>query len=144
MSLESGLYIIRNIDKAVGRKQAEDRSLLPKRVVVLPPSVEDPKWEIQKEDSNRYILKVQGAPTANIDRLVFALLQDEESAEKWRIEAVPQHGENRYIITTQDQNEGWVAPEETDDQVKCQPLVATKSLPPQYLPTEVFEIVRAE
>ncbi|THU89591.1 hypothetical protein K435DRAFT_677610, partial [Dendrothele bispora CBS 962.96] len=83
------------------------------------------------------------APTANIDNLVFALLINEDEAEEWRIEAVPQHGENRYIITTQDQQNGWVAPDTLEEQINCKPLVVMQSLPPQYPPTEVFEIIPA-
>ena len=45
MALESGTYIIasKSEDSYVGRKQNEDKSLLPKRVVVLPKGVEAPK-----------------------------------------------------------------------------------------------------
>ncbi|KAF8645996.1 hypothetical protein AX16_007422 [Volvariella volvacea WC 439] len=142
MSLETGRYIIQNGDRGVGRNSTEDRSLLPKRVIVLPPGVRDPDWVIEKVGSDSYIIKARGAPTANVENLVFALLIEEGKAEKWKIEAVPQHGPNRYIIQTHNCNEGWVAPEEPYEQIKCQPLIATKSLPPQYLPTEVFEIVR--
>ena len=44
MALESGTYIIasKSEDSYVGRKQNEDKSLLPKRVVVLPKGVEAP------------------------------------------------------------------------------------------------------
>ncbi len=45
MALKSGTYIIASVsqDSYVGRKQNEDKSLLPKRVVVLPQGVEAPK-----------------------------------------------------------------------------------------------------
>ncbi|THU82753.1 serine protease inhibitor [Dendrothele bispora CBS 962.96] len=145
MSLESGIYTIRNRDNNVGRSLTEDRSLGPKRILLLPQDVkpEEIKWEIEKLDHNSYTLKIRDAPTANIDNLVFALLINKGEAEKWRIEAVPQHGENRYIITTQDKKDGWVAPDAPDEQIICKPLTATKSQPPQYLPTEFYEIVLA-
>ncbi|KAK7448420.1 hypothetical protein VKT23_013683 [Stygiomarasmius scandens] len=142
MSLPSGTYIIRNGDKNVGRRLAEDKSLLPKQVVLLPDG-QDSTWEIENIGNDGYLLKNRNSPTANINDQVAALLIDQESAEKWHLEAVPQHGENRYIITTQDQSKGWVAPEESNEQIKCQPLISTRSFPPLYLPTEVFEIVPA-
>ena len=45
MALESGIYTITSKleDFPVGRNPREDRSLLPKRVVILPKGIEDPK-----------------------------------------------------------------------------------------------------
>ncbi|KAF5366264.1 hypothetical protein D9758_005808 [Tetrapyrgos nigripes] len=142
--LQSGTYVVRNGDFEVGRNLREDRTLLPKPVV-LGPDVQGTTLEIEQigSEGNNYLIKARGAPTANINNLVSALLTNEETAEEWRIEAVPQHGENRYIITTQDQEEGWVAPDEPGAQINCKPLISTKSFPPMYLPTEVFEIVSA-
>ncbi|EEB87837.1 hypothetical protein MPER_14650, partial [Moniliophthora perniciosa FA553] len=83
------------------------------------------------------------APTANLDNLVFALLIEQERAEKWRIEAIPQHGKNRFIIQAENQADGWVAPQEAEQQIMCRPLIIFPSEPPQYPPNEIFEITRA-
>ncbi|KIJ56044.1 hypothetical protein M422DRAFT_150632 [Sphaerobolus stellatus SS14] len=142
MSLEAGTYIIRNGNNSVGRSLLEDLSLFPKPVVLLPPSVTAEDTKINKTDSNGYVIKFRGAPSASIDHRVVALLSEGEEAGQWRIKAVPQHGPNRYIITTQDQDDGWVAPNDPYEQLMCKPLIASLSLPPRYLPNSVFEIVR--
>ncbi|KAK7448421.1 hypothetical protein VKT23_013684 [Stygiomarasmius scandens] len=142
MPLESGTYTIRSCEFNIGRPLAEDRSLLPKRIVVLPEE-QTSVWEIEKISTDTYFLKNQNSPTGNIDNKVAALLIMQEDAVKWRIEAIPQHGHNRYIIITEDRSKGWVASDEPFEQVKCQPLIVGPSVPPFYPQTEIFEIVRA-
>lgn len=47
MTLESGFYVITSKvnhgDEPIGRNLVEDRSLLPKKIFLLPRGVEDPK-----------------------------------------------------------------------------------------------------
>ncbi|ESK88374.1 hypothetical protein Moror_14760 [Moniliophthora roreri MCA 2997] len=141
MSLESGPYTIRNGGRAIGRAQREDRSLRPKGVFVLPPDVEPPVFDIEKLDSGNYTIKAKGAPTTQINNLVFALLIEEERAEKWQIVHIPQHGRHKYIIQANDQVNGWVAPEDPEQQILSRPLIIFPSEPPQYPPNEIFEII---
>jgi len=55
------------------------------------------QWQIEKISTDTYFLKNQNSPTGNVDNKVAALLIMQEDAVKWRIEAIPQHGENRYM-----------------------------------------------
>uniref|UniRef100_A0A0W0FIJ0 Serine protease inhibitor n=1 Tax=Moniliophthora roreri TaxID=221103 RepID=A0A0W0FIJ0_MONRR len=139
MSLEPGLYFIRNGDRAIGRLPQEDDSLEPKAVYVLPDIVERPNFEIKKIDSDNYTIVALGTPngpTAQIDNKVYALLEEQDRAEKWRIVHVPQHGENSYIIRTDDQGRSWFAPEGAEQQIRCRPFM------PPVPPNEIFEIIR--
>jgi hypothetical protein len=52
-------------------------------------------------------------------------------------------GVNGRIVSAHEQNLGWVVPnEELYTQLDVKPLISTKSLPPQFPPNELFEIVR--
>ncbi|KAF8826019.1 serine protease inhibitor [Lentinula edodes] len=145
MSLSAGLYIIRNGDNIVGRRFAEDRSLLPKKIV-LSPSGSNSTWVFEKcgNGSNEYIIKSNGSPTAHIEDNVFAILMDVGEITNWIVEPVPQHSENSYIITTPDRTSGWVAPTEIDEQIACKPLIVMRTFPPRYPPNEVFQIIKVE
>ncbi|THU89585.1 hypothetical protein K435DRAFT_865160 [Dendrothele bispora CBS 962.96] len=59
MSLESGVYIIRNRDNSVNRNLAEDRSLNPKRVVLLPPDAQSE--DIKKKGGKRILNREDSA-----------------------------------------------------------------------------------
>jgi hypothetical protein len=43
------------------------------------------QWRIERLENGRYKLYARGAPTAEIGRLLFALLIDVERAEEWII-----------------------------------------------------------
>ncbi|KAF8643025.1 hypothetical protein AX16_009269 [Volvariella volvacea WC 439] len=143
MTLPSGMYIIRNGRHTVGRNHTEDASLLPKGVVLLPEGIQTPKWVVDNRGDG-YILKADGDPTAPIDKLLFALLMEQERAEKWKVQHVPQLGLRSYIILTHDEREGWIAPEEPNEQIQCRPLIVMPTDPPQYPPNEVFEFIRID
>ncbi|KAJ4476139.1 hypothetical protein C8R41DRAFT_846549 [Lentinula lateritia] len=98
MSLSTGLYIIQNGDNIVGRQFAEDRSLLPKKIV-LSPNGSNSTWVFEKSGDgvNEYIIKSNGSPTAHIENDVFAILMDVGGIMNWIVEPVPQHGENSYM-----------------------------------------------
>ncbi|KAK7047234.1 hypothetical protein VNI00_006900 [Paramarasmius palmivorus] len=145
MSLESGLYIIKNQGKYIGRNLAEDMSLLPKRIVTLPESVQAPRWEVEKKDDNKYILKCQKDATVQFDNLVWAALLPEPLPEKWCIEHVPHHGQNAYVILRENREQGWVVTsEEAYQQIGSKPLIVGLSEPPFYPPNEHFEFVRID
>lgn len=143
MSLESGIYIIQSKSQGgyVGRNSTEDRSLLPKKVVILPQGVEAPKWEIEKLDNGKYAFKTGGSHTAGFDKQLWAVLLPEPIATKWRIEPQPRDGENTYIIVNDD-HDGWTTPSEPYFQLTVESLIATESLPPQYFPRGLFIITK--
>ncbi|KAJ4479548.1 serine protease inhibitor [Lentinula edodes] len=143
MALETGLYTIKNGEKLVGRALAEDLSLLPKRII-LTESERTSIWAIEKSDKeNEYLLISFGSPTTHIENHVFALLINQEQATKWIVKAVPQHGENAYVISTSE-GKGWVAPKELNEQIEYRVLIVGQSLPPRYPLNEVFQITKAE
>ncbi|KAG8996129.1 hypothetical protein FRB94_008554 [Tulasnella sp. JGI-2019a] len=153
MSIESGLYIV--VNKAnghnIGRYPVEDRSLLPKRVMVLPQGVQAPMWIIEKKPDSNYTMKAGGAPASTQNSLLFVSLIDgiPPPAASWCITATPQHGENTYIIELDDKSAGWVVPDTNPDggdlvQVQVKPLISTKSMPPQYPATELFTLIRID
>ncbi|CAL1715316.1 unnamed protein product [Somion occarium] len=107
-----------------------------------------PRWIVERKDKG-YRLKAHEAPTGvEGDRVVAFLIDRATGPEDWIITAQPQHGKNVYIIERQDRSSGWVVKEEGDgtfgDPILAKPLIATKSLPPQYLPTELFTFVRID
>ncbi|KAG8996134.1 hypothetical protein FRB94_008559 [Tulasnella sp. JGI-2019a] len=146
MSLESGTYTIKNkaSGTCIGRNPVEDRSLNPKRVLSLPPGGDAPRWNIQK-DGNDYKMMIRGASATELDGLVKALLMGQQGASKWCITPQPQHGTDMYTVEVADKSQGWVLPtNEPETQVAVQPLISTKSLPPQFRPNALFEITRTE
>ncbi|KAG2010593.1 hypothetical protein CC2G_013406 [Coprinopsis cinerea AmutBmut pab1-1] len=145
MSIPSGTYEItsKENDLHVGRPLAEDRSLLPKRIVVLPKdgSNSDIYWVVEKTDGDTYILKSRGSPVAPLDGKLVADLLGELQDNKWKITAQPQHGENVFTVeNASNTEEGWVVPQDAEElsQVEVRPLIATRSLPPLYPPSELF------
>ncbi|KAG8999308.1 hypothetical protein FRB94_006239 [Tulasnella sp. JGI-2019a] len=150
MTTLNGNFIIRHkaTSYAIGRHLVEDKSLLPKRILSLPQNIEVPKWDI-KHNNGHYTMKARGGTVAAINGSVSALLMEEPDArDKWDITAVPQHGDNTYIIEltveSNDDGQGWMLPEnEPETQIVSHMLVSTKSIPPQYFPNALFEITPA-
>ena len=117
--------------------------------------------------TDTYTLRAVGAPVINIDGKLFAELMDPGLGKNvWEIHAQPQHGKNIFtyvsprtgrpsmsenegtdgvnyrIVSSDDKSIGWVVPnEEPDTQLEVRPLISTKSLPPQFPPNELFEII---
>ncbi|CAL1715321.1 unnamed protein product [Somion occarium] len=150
MSLESGLYIISSQveNRYVGQNLAEGPPLVPKDIFALPEGVRAPRWIVERNDKG-YRLVADRAPTGVLEDRVVALVIDRATGiEDWILTAQPQHGENVYIIERQDRSSGWVVKEDGDstfgDPILAKPLIATMSLPPQYLPTELFTFVRID
>ncbi|GAW08181.1 serine protease inhibitor [Lentinula edodes] len=143
MSLETGRYLIHNGNNIVSRNLAEDRSLKPKRIVLLEPTDKiELTWIIEKSGDG-YILNNRGAPTAPIEDNVFALLVHQEGAAKWTIEAVPRHGKNAYFIKGSD-GKGWVAPDKVGEQIIYRTLIVGPSEPPAIPLNQIFQIIQLE
>ncbi|KAF9445184.1 hypothetical protein P691DRAFT_777752 [Macrolepiota fuliginosa MF-IS2] len=81
----SGPYEIANCNgDIIGRLLTETHDLAPKPVCA---GTTDPHpiWDIRRLENGRYILSNRGAPTANIDDWLFALLQHQEKRTEWEI-----------------------------------------------------------
>ncbi|RPD66161.1 hypothetical protein L227DRAFT_134503 [Lentinus tigrinus ALCF2SS1-6] len=112
MSLKDGIYTITTSSGGhlVGRHWVEDKSLLPKRVVTLHSvGYTQPKWDVHAVGNGNYKIKTGGSYVGVMpDGHVFAfLLEDMIQGSEWKIQHVPQHGDNAYIITKGDGSEGW-------------------------------------
>ncbi|KAF9523926.1 hypothetical protein CPB83DRAFT_862140 [Crepidotus variabilis] len=140
--LPDGRYIIQSVSakKFIGRSPREDLSLNPKRVMLLPEGIRAPFFEVKSSGSGYKIL-AGGNPTAEFDRSLWAILLDRPPAEEWKIQAIPQSGPNRYIITKPNGFEGWVLPlDDPETQIAVRPLIIGPSEPPFYPPNQLWEI----
>ncbi|TCD69116.1 hypothetical protein EIP91_008758 [Steccherinum ochraceum] len=163
MSLESGTYIIINHQHEgfVSRARIEDRSGLPKPVFVLPVGVQPTgKWRVDKTSEGKYVLSALGSPTGYWERdgtrTLYAFLNGplDENARPvdWTIREVDTTtGRYGYIVETTlpgGEKVGW----STDDvptgvfgiHIAVKPLVSTRSEPPQFLPSDVFQFERVK
>jgi hypothetical protein len=100
-NLPTDQYYIRNEEQFAGRKLAEDKSLNPKRVycptgspdidLVSPlccnaASYSNPlQWELERLYNGHYKICARGAPTKEIDNLLFALVIDRAEPDEWVI-----------------------------------------------------------
>ncbi|KAJ2912166.1 hypothetical protein MD484_g8250, partial [Candolleomyces efflorescens] len=147
MSLSEGPYIIRSRQNnaIVGRNPTEDRSLLPKGVFVYPAGdssiVPQATWSIKPEGDGTYLLQVFGGYAIEENKALYADIREPPTLTKWKIEHQPQHGDFVYTITLPQSGDGWRV-DNTEDwsQLAVGPLAATRSIPPQYLPSGIFTI----
>ncbi|KAK6507668.1 hypothetical protein TWF481_006091 [Arthrobotrys musiformis] len=142
--LESGLYTIKCKlrDAPVGRHPVEDRTFNPKPVYALGEGNESPQWLVEKCEDG-YILTNKGGRAAAIDGALFAILSEEENADKWVIEAQRHQGENLYTVKTKE-GLGWAQVSEVGSEpdsfiIAVKELAVRESLPVQYLPNSLFE-----
>jgi len=146
MTLKSGLYIIENRGKLVGRSLAEDHSLHPKTIFANTDG-HNTKWRVEHLGDHKYKLFAIGSVTGVDKGVVVAFLleeQQKEKAEKWIITARPHSGANLYSIETESKHAGWVVVSEEKSPVRVRPLIVGPSLPPYYPPTELFEFIRLD
>ncbi|KJA18990.1 hypothetical protein HYPSUDRAFT_190357 [Hypholoma sublateritium FD-334 SS-4] len=153
MTLKSGTYIIssKSEDSYVGRNSVEDKSLHPKRVVVLPQGIEAPKvrhlWEIEALPDEIYILRIGGGFAAEINKLLFAVLIERPEDAVWKIVPQPREGEHTYTILLAGRpSDGWfVGPNipEGEKQIAVHAIPVGLSLPPVYPTGALFRIVPA-
>ncbi|KAI0088752.1 proteinase inhibitor [Irpex rosettiformis] len=148
MSIADGLYqIFCAADNVpIGRALAEDLSLLPKRVITLPPDAAPTRpWIVIKNPNDTFTIKVADAPTAEIDGKLFGVLLDSPPPTEWKLTPIERNGPDAYIVTTSDLVKGWVVPDvEPQNQIDVRPLIVGLSEPPFYPPTEVFIFKRLE
>ncbi|KAK6507589.1 hypothetical protein TWF481_006016 [Arthrobotrys musiformis] len=153
--LQSGNYWISTVQDGTGsqfnlsRAPAEDRSLLPKPVLVLPRSVTRAPWKITRNADGTYTMENNGAPVVNIKGQLFAQLQAQPGVEtRWKITSVHWQGRDQFIIESVDRTGGWTL--RTTEaasifsfvQPEILPLASTRSIPPQYQSSARFVITR--
>ncbi|RVD89767.1 uncharacterized protein DFL_000760 [Arthrobotrys flagrans] len=151
--LQSGNYWVSTVKDGTGaqfnlsRSPAEDRSLLPKPILVLPKSVTRVPWKITRNSDGTYTLENNGAQVVNIKGQLFAQLQAQPSVEtRWRITSAHWQGQDQFIIESVDRTAGWsLRTTEAGTvfsfvQPEIKPLVSTRSIPPQYQPSTRFII----
>ncbi|KAG8844231.1 hypothetical protein FRB96_003235 [Tulasnella sp. 330] len=149
-SLPSGTYTITShaTNNPIGRPLVEDRSALPKRVVMLSGGTEAPKWDIESHGET-YIMKTRGGTVASIDGNVVAVLIDEpDMKDRWLITRSehPKDGPNAYIVELADRSSGgWYMPDTAPEtQVGIRPLIAGLSYPPFYPSPQLFDFTPIE
>ncbi|KAL4252128.1 hypothetical protein ABKN59_001748 [Abortiporus biennis] len=127
--MEPGWYTITSMVE----EQYEDRSLHDKPIFLLPNIKEQipiaSVWNIEKTGEDRYRLSTRGNFTA---------IQDDRV-----LTAQPQHGENVYMIQTNDEEKGWTADGGEHSQIATRPLASTDSIPPPYTSTQLLIIISA-
>ncbi|KAF3187027.1 hypothetical protein TWF788_002607 [Orbilia oligospora] len=148
--LQSGTYIITSVSTnlKVSRTLGEDKSLLPKKVFVLPAKEQASTWEVTRNRDGTYTLKNKGSPVVEIEDKLFAQLTGPPLETRWKVSSVYWHGADQWIIETPSGSDGWLlkddpaADKDGLKQVDVGPLIANLSLPPQYPAYERFRFTR--
>ncbi|KAH7888149.1 proteinase inhibitor [Phlebopus sp. FC_14] len=147
MPLEPGTYTITSPAlknwEVVSRHRVEDHSLLPKRVLAIPPSVASSlKWKVECVGEDRYKLSI-GGHTAALDDKLYAVLLPEPPAEEWKITYVERAAKG-YIITSTSSGKGWVIPSDDNEipQIEVRTLIVGPSFPPTYPTGEIFTFTK--
>ncbi|KAL3425427.1 hypothetical protein PVAG01_02218 [Phlyctema vagabunda] len=134
--LSNGNYLVSPLvaeESFVSRFYIEDKSLLPKRVVLINDPNLAQKWHIENAGANRFRLSISGAVIAPRDDHVFAHLINENEDTQWELEPSPQHGPNVFVVKTSD-GKGWVLPDtEERTQLSYKPLAPASGSPPNEL-----------
>ncbi|KAJ2911657.1 hypothetical protein MD484_g8756, partial [Candolleomyces efflorescens] len=150
MSLENGTYIIRNQSTKTPIGALEEGKPIPiSKVVTLPGGVRAPLWKVTKERDGFYKFTQDGGAAIEINKLLFVDSKIEDPhLTTWKVEHVPQHGDDAYIVTNLKfggPSLGWVVTEPAPyAQVAVRPLISTPSFPPRFPPNEVFDFIRAD
>ncbi|KAH7927791.1 hypothetical protein BV22DRAFT_1127107 [Leucogyrophana mollusca] len=144
--LEAGLYMITSPclhgGSFIGRDLNEDRSLGPKKVVVLPVGVEAPKWIVEPMGKGRYKLKVGGAITCEMKQELYAMLIGLEG-EEWMIKYRDYH--DAYTIEKANEKAGWLVPDmKPFTQIAVRPLQSQPSAPPKFPDSELWKFIRID
>ncbi|GLB43055.1 putative peptidase family M48 [Lyophyllum shimeji] len=141
--LESGTYyIIRSAatKQPIGRRQHEDRSLLPKVIVNYPEDAkvtEDLAWKVTELGPGRYKLENRRGAAIELDGHVYAAIAGHVFG-RWEITFHEQA--KGYTITDTSRGNGWVlVDEDKDNQIACRPLIVGPSYPPYYPPQEIWK-----
>ncbi|KAG9027931.1 hypothetical protein FRB95_007060 [Tulasnella sp. JGI-2019a] len=106
--METGIYMIRNGDNFVGRYPIEDRSLNPKRVVVMPPNMQPlpNPWMVEANSDGTYNLMTGGSPgCAAIDQKLYAaLIEEMVDSKSWTITPA---GEGNFVVQKPGEDAVW-------------------------------------
>ncbi|TCD67945.1 hypothetical protein EIP91_011809 [Steccherinum ochraceum] len=156
--LANGEYAIvcHEHDGFVFRHPIEDDSRRPKAVYSLFSGVQPTSnWKVDKTDKGLYVLTAKNAPAgywvqkgkASVFAFPDGPVSEDARPVDWDIkEVLTTEDRNGYIIATKlpDGTEvGWslqdVEPSQFGLPISVQPLRTTKSNPPRYLPSEVFD-----
>ncbi|KZP29488.1 hypothetical protein FIBSPDRAFT_851488 [Athelia psychrophila] len=102
MSLPSGYYLIKHqrSNKNVSRYRIEDKSLNPKRVLVLPDSTDsydDPVWIIESSGDGNYHFTNRGGAASVINGNIYCNILRSEGNDVWQVKPGP--GPNVFQIT---------------------------------------------
>ncbi|KAI5993350.1 hypothetical protein EDC04DRAFT_2910859 [Pisolithus marmoratus] len=116
----------------------------PLPVIVLPDGVLPPRFTVEPVNGgdNTYVILVERRNTRGQEDRVFAF--ENEPAEEWVI--LYRELQDAYTIERRGEPVGWTVPqpEETEiRQVVLRPIISTRSLPPQFLPTQLYRFERA-
>ncbi|KAF9122801.1 hypothetical protein BGW39_009482 [Mortierella sp. 14UC] len=122
MTITTGFYYIKGKDGYLGRMLAEDRSLLPKRVVTLPDrEAGQSRWLLEATSNNEYKILNNGATLIGIDGMAFARLLPEPYPDmRWLLTAVDE-GKNQYTVKAVAENYFLTGQAETFDQATVTP-----------------------
>ncbi|KAJ2912555.1 hypothetical protein MD484_g7852, partial [Candolleomyces efflorescens] len=140
MSLETGKYIITNKMTNGGVGPHGDGPVT--KVVLLPDGVKAPSWKLTKIEGSCYEITQDGRVAIEQEGGLVLSGEDDEKPV-WRLESVPQQGENAYTIVEARGYLGWAAPsEEPYTQVAVRHLIVHPTYPPRYPLFELFDIVK--
>ncbi|KAI6001268.1 hypothetical protein EDD15DRAFT_2361619 [Pisolithus albus] len=116
----------------------------PAPVIVLPKGVLPPRFTVVPVDvgePNAYVIAVRNGSTRGEEDRVFSFA--DKPAEVWIITYRENH--NAYTIERKGGPVGWTTPKSEEPeprQIVLSPVVSTKSLPPQFLPSQLFKFER--
>ncbi|KAI6044499.1 hypothetical protein EDC04DRAFT_2599520 [Pisolithus marmoratus] len=116
----------------------------PLPVIVLPDGVLPPRFTVEPVNGgdNTYVILVERRNTRGQEDRVFAF--ENEPVEEWVI--LYRELQDAYTIERRGGPVGWTVPqpEETEiRQVVLRPIIATPSLPPRFLPSQLYRFERA-
>ncbi|KAF9442996.1 hypothetical protein P691DRAFT_713846 [Macrolepiota fuliginosa MF-IS2] len=142
----TGYYYIKSVSadlKPIGRRAAEDKSLLPKAIVLNPqPAViEKILFFIRMDDNNEYHISCAGGGATGIDGKLFAVLMPEPPSGTWKLVPDERHKDHFVIIDAREGfMKGWKAPDTDEAQVDVGLVPVGRSFPPFYPPNAVWHL----
>lgn len=113
----------------------------PAPVIVLEKGVMPPRFTVVPVDTgepNTYVIAVRNGSTRGQEDRVFSF--EDEPAEVWII--IYRENHKAYTIERRGGPDGWTAPKSEEPklrQIVLSPVICTMSLPPQYLPSQLFK-----
>ncbi|KAF9254510.1 hypothetical protein L218DRAFT_1082305 [Marasmius fiardii PR-910] len=155
MIIPTAAYYIRTAQgNLVGRAANEDRSMRPKPIVMHPKGAalkDAGVWNVREkwEGSNAFVMcnKDMMSYTCHIGEDVFAIMDNHgPPPEFWMILEQPQHGPDMYIITSNNRQVAWVAPDRDPlnaydvEPILVEPVNLSPGSTPEFPPEALFKI----